>query len=55
MRLLNIRQNDLLAWLLDETYGRPERRTVYGITQRILSVNFAAIHTSSMVRSNAVI
>jgi hypothetical protein len=39
----------MLTWLLDEAYGHPERRTVYQLTQRILAINFAAIHTSSMV------
>jgi hypothetical protein len=39
----------MLTWLLDEAYGRPERRTIYQLTQRILAINFAAIHTSSMV------
>jgi hypothetical protein len=42
-------ENDMLTWLLDEAYDRPERRTVYQLTQRILAINFAAIHTSSMV------
>ncbi|KAH7926847.1 cytochrome P450 [Leucogyrophana mollusca] len=37
--------NDLLAWLMDDAEGR--ERSVRNLTQRILTVNFAAIHTSS--------
>ena len=40
-------QNDMLSWLMDEAEG--EQRTVYALTQRLLTLNFAAIHTSSMV------
>lgn len=40
-------KNDLLSWLMDEAEG--EERTVKALTVRILTVNFAAIHTSSMV------
>ncbi|THH09628.1 hypothetical protein EW145_g1863 [Phellinidium pouzarii] len=38
--------NDFLSWLMDEAEG--EQRTVEALTQRILTLNFAAIHTSSM-------
>ncbi|KIJ66616.1 hypothetical protein HYDPIDRAFT_109704 [Hydnomerulius pinastri MD-312] len=37
--------NDLLQWLMDDAEG-PER-SIRNLTQRILTVNFAAIHTSS--------
>ncbi|KAH7908171.1 cytochrome P450 [Hygrophoropsis aurantiaca] len=37
--------NDMLSWLMDEAVG--EERSVRNLTQRILTVNFAAIHTSS--------
>jgi hypothetical protein len=39
----------MLTWFLDEADGHPERRTVYQLTQRILFINFASIHTTSMV------
>ena len=41
-------QNDMLSWLLEIAEG--EQRTSYALTQRLLTLNFAAIHTSSMVR-----
>ncbi|KAI5118159.1 hypothetical protein M0805_005781 [Coniferiporia weirii] len=37
--------NDMLSWLLEEAEG--EQRTVEALTQRILVLNFAAVHTSS--------
>lgn len=40
-------QNDMLSWLMDEARG--EQRTVEALAQRMLSINFVAIHTSSMV------
>jgi len=40
-------KNDLISWLLDQ--ASPERRTIRSLTQMVLVVNFAAIHTSSMV------
>ncbi|KAG6829008.1 hypothetical protein H0H92_005985 [Tricholoma furcatifolium] len=39
--------NDALSWLLDLAEG--ERRTVRNLTMRILVINFAAIHTTSMI------
>lgn len=36
-----------MSWLIDEAYG--EHRSVLALTQRMLTVNFVAIHTSSMV------
>ncbi|TFK66593.1 cytochrome P450 [Pluteus cervinus] len=40
------RPNDLISWLLD--YATPGLRTVYDLTTRVLTINFAAIHTTSM-------
>nr|GAT45049.1 predicted protein [Mycena chlorophos] len=40
------RPNDMISWLLD--IADESNRTVEGIVLRILSVNMAAIHTSSM-------
>ncbi|KAG6833858.1 hypothetical protein H0H87_011792 [Tephrocybe sp. NHM501043] len=40
------RPNDAISWLLDLAQGH--QRTVRDITLRILSLNFAAIHTTSM-------
>ena len=40
-------QLDFLTWLMDDAKG--EETTDYNLTLRILSVNFAAIHASSMV------
>lgn len=41
-------QNDMLSWLMNEAKGY--QRTVKDYTLRILAINFASIHTSSMVR-----
>ncbi|KAF8061617.1 cytochrome P450 [Lyophyllum atratum] len=38
--------NDYLSWLLDIAQGH--QRTVHDLTIRILAINFAAIHTTSM-------
>ncbi|KAI0774403.1 cytochrome P450 [Fomes fomentarius] len=38
--------NDMLQWLLDEAASR--KSADLGVTQRVLLINFAAIHTSSM-------
>jgi hypothetical protein len=40
-------QNDFLSWLIDESQG--EDREDWPIAARIFNLNFAAIHTSSMV------
>ncbi|KAK0226700.1 cytochrome P450 [Armillaria fumosa] len=40
--------NDLLSWLIDATEGHSERRTVQDLIVRMLGLNFAAIHTTSM-------
>ncbi len=41
------RPNDLLSWLMEDAIG--EERDPFNLTVRILAVNFAAIHTTSMV------
>ncbi|KAH8092525.1 cytochrome P450 [Cristinia sonorae] len=43
--------NDMLSWLMDEAVG--EEKDVSALTRRILTVNFAAIHTSSMSFTHA--
>ncbi|PBK90653.1 cytochrome P450 [Armillaria gallica] len=40
--------NDLVSWLLDITYGDGKRRTVKDHCSRVISLNTAAIHTTSM-------
>jgi len=47
--MLIIHQNDFLSWLMDEAKG--EERSPEHLTNRILHINFASIHTSSMVCS----
>jgi hypothetical protein len=37
----------MLTWLMDEATG--EETSTRSLTRRILTVNFAAIHTSTMV------
>lgn len=41
-------QNDMLSWLMDE--ASPVEMSTRNLTLRIMSINFAAIHTSSTVR-----
>lgn len=43
-------QNDMLMWLIEEAAEKPER-SVRTIVQRLLATNFAAIHTSTNVRT----
>jgi len=43
--------NDMLAWLMDQATGT--ERSVRHLTLRILALNFAAIHTSSMSFTHA--
>ncbi|KAJ7192114.1 cytochrome P450 [Mycena pura] len=43
--------NDLISWLLEDAQG--EERTVPALVLRVLSTNFAAIHTSSMAFTQA--
>lgn len=44
---LTLEQNDFLAWLMDEAKGY--ELTTRALVLRLLTLNFAAIHTSSMV------
>ncbi|KAF9237104.1 cytochrome P450 [Melanogaster broomeanus] len=37
--------NDLLSWLMDEAKGSEYQYSIESLTRRILTVNFAAIHT----------
>ena len=46
----HVRQNDMLMWLMDEAEG--EEKDTRNLVCRILTVNFAAIHTSSMVSTH---
>ncbi|TFK26822.1 cytochrome P450 [Coprinopsis marcescibilis] len=46
------RPNDMISWLLD--HAPPEYRTVEDLATRILVINFAAIHTTTMTVTNAV-
>jgi len=45
--LINSMQMDFLSWLIDE--AKEKEATDWYLTSRMLTVNFAAIHTSSMV------
>ncbi|KAJ7795185.1 cytochrome P450 [Mycena olivaceomarginata] len=45
-----LHRNDLISWLLDAS--PPDGRTVTAIAERILAINFGAIHTSSMSFTN---
>lgn len=44
-------QVDMLTWLIENV--PKEKDIVEAITLRVLIVNFAAIHTSTMVRNGA--
>jgi hypothetical protein len=46
-RFYNYFQNDMLAWLMDQARG--DEKCLRNLTLRVLVVNFAAIHTTSMV------
>ncbi|EJD00067.1 cytochrome P450 [Fomitiporia mediterranea MF3/22] len=46
--------NDMLTWLLEEA-PENERRNVKALTQRILTLNFAAVHTSSTSFTHALL
>uniref|UniRef100_A0A8H8CFF9 Cytochrome P450 n=1 Tax=Psilocybe cubensis TaxID=181762 RepID=A0A8H8CFF9_PSICU len=43
-------KNNLISWLLEEAKG--EQRTVQDIALRLLTINFASIHTTSMALTN---
>lgn len=45
--LIDKRKNDALSWLMDE--AKDEERSTYNLALRVLTLNFAAIHTTSMV------
>lgn len=50
-RVLNVViQNDLLMWLMEEAKG--DEQSDRNLALRVLALNFAAIHTTSMVRSS---
>jgi hypothetical protein len=40
-------QNDMLMWLMEEAKG--VERSLEGLARRLLLVNFAAIHSTSLV------
>ena len=40
-------QNDMLMWLMSEAKG--VERSLEGLARRLLVVNFAAVHTTSLV------
>ncbi|KAJ7835578.1 cytochrome P450 [Mycena olivaceomarginata] len=44
--------NDFISWLLDDAVG--EERAVRNLVLRVLSTNFAAIHTTSMTFTHAI-
>jgi hypothetical protein len=46
-------QNDLLMWLMSEAKG--VERSLEGLTRRLLTVNFAAIHTTSQASDNTLL
>ena len=43
-------QNDLLMWLMSEAKG--VERSVEGVARRLLLVNFAAIHSTSLASAD---
>jgi hypothetical protein len=43
-------QNDMLMWLMSEAKG--VERSLEGVARRLLVVNFAAIHTTSLASSD---
>ncbi|GJJ08116.1 hypothetical protein Clacol_002324 [Clathrus columnatus] len=43
--------NDALSWLMDE--AKDEERSTYNLAMRVLTLNFAAIHTTSMTFTQA--
>jgi hypothetical protein len=49
-RQADVEQNDFLSWLIDEVFeSGPERCNVKELALRIVGLNFAAIHTTTMV------
>lgn len=51
--LLTELQNDMLGWLMDKARG--EEQSIRNLTLRILTLNFAAIHTTTMVYAYALL
>ncbi|KAF5349586.1 hypothetical protein D9756_008948 [Leucocoprinus leucothites] len=51
-RATNQGENDLVSWLLD-TCTESKHRSIDDLTMRVLTVNFAAIHTTSMAATQA--
>jgi hypothetical protein len=47
MMAYTLSQNDSITWLLEESRG--ERRSVRNVIMRMFMVNFASMHTTSMV------
>ncbi|GLB41513.1 putative cytochrome p450 [Lyophyllum shimeji] len=45
--------NDMLSWLMDEAQG--EEATLHYLARRLLTVNFAAIHTSTITFTHALL
>jgi hypothetical protein len=45
--LIGDAQNDMLMWLMSEAKG--VEKSLDGVARRMLTVNFAAIHTTSQV------
>ncbi|PBL00026.1 cytochrome P450 [Armillaria gallica] len=45
--------NDLVSWLLDITHGDDKRRSVKDHCSRVIGLNMAAIHTTSMTFTTA--
>jgi hypothetical protein len=43
-------QNDMLMWLMSEANG--EERSPESLARRLIGINFAAIHTTSLVSHN---
>jgi len=45
--------NDLISWILDEAQGERRNNIVYNVVSRILVINSAAIHTTSVTFTNS--
>lgn len=41
------KEDDLLQWLIDE--APPVEKTVYQLVERVMALNVASIHTTTMV------
>jgi hypothetical protein len=44
-------QMDILSWMVEHTKDDPVRGAARSLVIRLLALNFAAIHTSSLVRT----